>query len=60
MILIEYKPGAAAPPHVHPVVGLNCILEGTAESQYEGEPLETFHAGDSYQDPANTKHLIFP
>lgn len=59
MILIEYQPGAEAPPHLHPVVGLNYILEGTAESQYEGEPLKTFHAGDSYQDLANTKHLIF-
>jgi quercetin dioxygenase-like cupin family protein len=59
MILIEYPPGAAAPPHLHPVVGLNYILEGAAESQYEGEPVKTFHAGDSYQDPANRKHLIF-
>jgi len=59
MILIEYQPGAAAPPHLHPVVGLNYIVEGTAESQYEGGALKTFHAGDSYQDPANKKHLIF-
>lgn len=59
MILIEYQPGAAAPPHLHPVVGLNYIIEGTAESQYEGESLKTFHAGDTYQDPANKKHLIF-
>ncbi len=59
MILIEYQPGVAAPPHLHPVVGLNYIIEGTAESQYEGEPLKMFHAGDSYQDPANQKHLVF-
>ena len=59
MIVIEYQPGASAPPHLHPVVGLNYILEGTAESQYEGEPLKIFHAGDSYQDYANKKHLIF-
>ena len=59
MILIEYQPGAEAPPHLHPVVGLNYIIEGTAESQYEGESLKTFHAGDTYQDPANKKHLIF-
>lgn len=59
MILIEYAPGAAAAPHLHPVVGLNYIIQGTAESQYEGEALKTFRAGDSYQDPANMKHLIF-
>jgi quercetin dioxygenase-like cupin family protein len=59
IILIEYQPGAAGTAHLHPVVGLNYIIEGTAESQYEGEALKTFHAGDSYQDPANRKHLIF-
>jgi quercetin dioxygenase-like cupin family protein len=59
MILIEYQPGAAAPPHVHPVIGLNYIIEGTAESQYEGESVKKFKAGDSYQDPANKRHLTF-
>ena len=59
IILIEYQPGAAGTAHLHPVVGLNYIIEGTAESQYEGEALKTFHAGDSYQDPANKRHLIF-
>ncbi|MFO1518986.1 MAG: cupin domain-containing protein [bacterium] len=59
MILIEYPPGVAGPPHFHPVVGLNYIIEGIAESQYEGEPIKTFHSGDSYQDPANKRHVIF-
>jgi quercetin dioxygenase-like cupin family protein len=35
------------------------VVEGVAESQYEGEELKVFHAGDSYQDQANKKHLIF-
>ena len=39
MILIEYQPGSAGPPHTHPVVGLNYIIEGSAESQYEGEEM---------------------
>jgi quercetin dioxygenase-like cupin family protein len=59
MILIEYQPGAEAPPHVHPVVGLVYIIEGAAESQYEGEPGKIFHAGDSYQDLANKTHVVF-
>jgi quercetin dioxygenase-like cupin family protein len=59
LMLVEYPPGYASPAHIHPVVGLNYILEGTAESQYEGEDLKTLHAGDSYQDPANKKHLLF-
>jgi quercetin dioxygenase-like cupin family protein len=59
LMLVEFPPGYASPAHLHPVVGLNYIVEGAAESQYEGEPLKTLHAGDSYQDLANRKHLVF-
>ncbi len=59
LMLVTFPPGAKSPPHMHPVVGLNYILEGTAESQYEGDVLKTCVAGQSYQDPANQKHLIF-
>jgi len=59
LMLIEYPPGVAGTPHRHPVTGLCYVVEGTAESQYEGEPLKTFRTGDSYQDPATKPHLIF-
>jgi quercetin dioxygenase-like cupin family protein len=59
LMLVEFPPGYASPAHLHPVVGLNYIVEGAAESQYEGEALKTLHAGDSYQDLANKKHLVF-
>jgi quercetin dioxygenase-like cupin family protein len=59
LILVTFPPGAASPAHYHPVVGLNYILEGVAESQYEGEALKTYVAGQSYQDQANRKHLIY-
>lgn len=59
LMLATFPPGAASPAHTHPVVGLNYIVEGTAESQYEGEPLKTYAAGESYQDPPNRKHLVF-
>jgi quercetin dioxygenase-like cupin family protein len=59
LMLVEFPPGYASPAHIHPVVGLNYIIEGTAESQYEGEALKALKAGDSYQDPANNKHVVF-
>ncbi|HTV23727.1 MAG TPA: cupin domain-containing protein [Polyangiaceae bacterium] len=59
LMLIEYPPGVAGPPHRHPVTGLCYVIEGTAESQYEGELLKTFRAGDSYRDPAGKPHRIF-
>ncbi len=59
LILIEFPPGTSSPEHTHPVVGLNYIIEGEVDSQYEGEELKHFKAGDSYQDLASKPHLIF-
>lgn len=59
LMLIEYPPNVSSVPHIHPVGGLCYVVEGTAESQYEGESLKTFNTGDSYQDIATKKHLLF-
>jgi quercetin dioxygenase-like cupin family protein len=59
LVLATFPPGVAAPSHRHPSVGHNFILEGTAESQYEGEELKVFTAGDSYQDKPGARHVIF-
>jgi quercetin dioxygenase-like cupin family protein len=59
LMLIEYPPNVASVPHVHPVGGLCYLVEGTAESQYEGEDLKKIRAGDSFQDIASKKHLLF-
>ena len=59
LILAEFPPGAQSPAHTHPAVGINYILSGHADSQYEGEPVKRYTAGDTYQDPAGKKHLLF-
>lgn len=59
MMLVEFPPAFSNVAHLHSVGGLCYVIEGTAESQYEGEDLKLFHAGDSYQDQANKKHLVF-
>jgi quercetin dioxygenase-like cupin family protein len=59
LVLTTYPPGVGSPLHHHPTVAHNYVLEGVAESQYEGESLMRFTTGDSYQDKAFTKHLIF-
>jgi quercetin dioxygenase-like cupin family protein len=59
LILVEVPPGAQSVPHTHPAVGLNYIISGEVDSQYEGEVVKRFKAGDSYQDPAGRKHLLF-
>jgi quercetin dioxygenase-like cupin family protein len=59
LVLNEYPPGVGLPIHHHPGVGHNYVLEGVAESQYEGEALQRFTAGQSYQDKALAPHLVF-
>ena len=59
LILVQYPPGAQSPPHTHPSVGLNYIVAGQVDSQYEGEPVKHYRAGDTYQDPVGKKHLMF-
>jgi quercetin dioxygenase-like cupin family protein len=59
LILVRYAPGAQSPVHTHPSVGLNYIVAGQVDSQYEGEPVKHYRAGDTYQDPAGKRHLMF-
>ena len=59
MMLITVPPGAQSEPHVHPVQGMNYIVEGAAESQYTGYPLQHYKAGDSYIDLAQVTHEVF-
>jgi quercetin dioxygenase-like cupin family protein len=59
LVLITYPPGIGLPVHHHPSVAHNYVLEGVVESQYEGEELKRFVAGESYQDKANVSHTVF-
>jgi quercetin dioxygenase-like cupin family protein len=59
LMLVEFPPEFSNVAHTHPVIGLCYVIEGIAESQYEGEALKRLHAGDSYQDSATKKHLLF-
>ena len=56
MYLLSLPPGATAPAHRHPGIGVGYVLEGVYESQYEGEELKRFTAGDSIYDLAYTPH----
>jgi quercetin dioxygenase-like cupin family protein len=59
LYLIEYPPGAAAPPHVHPAVGVGYVLTGRFESAFEGEPPIVVEEGQSFVDAANVVHTLF-
>ena len=55
---IELKPGAAAPPHVHPGMVTGYIETGTLEFQLKGEPLQTLKAGDTFFEPPGSHHMV--
>jgi quercetin dioxygenase-like cupin family protein len=61
--LIAYRitvpPGASAPPHCHPAVGMGYVIEGEFESQFLGGPITQKRAGDSFMDEAVTEHVLF-
>jgi quercetin dioxygenase-like cupin family protein len=59
LVSVEIPVGAESAPHVHTAVALNYIIAGSVESRFEGEPAKRYNAGDTYQDPANKKHLEF-
>jgi quercetin dioxygenase-like cupin family protein len=58
MFLISAPPGAAAPVHTHPGIGIGYVLEGVYESQYQGEELKRFTAGEPIYDLEQTPHLV--
>jgi quercetin dioxygenase-like cupin family protein len=59
LYLIEYPPGASAPPHVHPAVGVGYVLEGRFESAFEGESTTTVEQGQTFVDRSNVVHSLF-
>ena len=55
---IELKPGASAPPHVHPGMVTGYVESGTLEFQIKGEALKTLKKGDTFFEPPGTHHLV--
>jgi quercetin dioxygenase-like cupin family protein len=59
LYLIEYPPGASAPPHRHPAAGLGYGIEGTFESAFEGEAPTRTGEGESFVDAPDKVHTMF-
>jgi quercetin dioxygenase-like cupin family protein/sugar lactone lactonase YvrE len=57
--LIEYAPGASAPPHRHPVAGIGYVVEGAFDSSFSGQPPLHVSAGQSFFDPPQLQHRVF-
>jgi quercetin dioxygenase-like cupin family protein len=57
--LIEYPPGAAAPPHVHPAAGIGYVIEGRFVSAFGAEAEVEVGAGRGFVDQAGAVHRVF-
>ena len=57
--LIDYPPGASAPSHHHPVVGIGYVIEGAFDSEFAGQAPLHVSAGQSFVDPARIEHRLF-
>ncbi|MEO8180835.1 MAG: cupin domain-containing protein [Deltaproteobacteria bacterium] len=57
--LIDYPPGASAPSHHHPVVGIGYVIEGAFDSTFADQPPVHVGAGQSFVDPARIEHRVF-
>lgn len=56
---IEYPPGAAAPTHRHPVVGIGLVIEGEYESVFDDESVTRGRAGESFLERPKAEHRMF-
>ncbi|MES2070904.1 MAG: cupin domain-containing protein [Pseudomonadota bacterium] len=58
MVTVNYAPGQASDPHVHPGSVFAYVLEGEVISQLEGQEPVTYKAGDYWYETPKIGHLV--
>lgn len=58
MATVNYAPGQASDPHVHPGSVFAYVLEGEVTSQLEGQAPVTFKAGDYWYETPKAPHVV--
>lgn len=58
VLTVDYAPGAASDPHVHPGSVFAYVLVGTVVTQLEGEQPITYTKGQSWYEPPKKPHLV--
>jgi quercetin dioxygenase-like cupin family protein len=58
VLVVEFAPGAASPPHHHPGPVFGYVLEGAFETALDnGDPV-TYRAGDIWYEPPRGTHRV--
>ena len=58
VITVDYAPGAASDPHLHPGSVFAYVLEGAVISQLEGEKPVTYTKGQSWYESPKKPHVV--
>src|SRR5512140_338720 len=58
VLTVDYAPGAASSPHVHPGSVFAYVLEGTVVTQLEGEQPMTYTKGQSWYESPKKPHMV--
>jgi quercetin dioxygenase-like cupin family protein len=58
LALVDFQPDGYTPRHRHPGSVAAFVIKGTLRSQLEGQPAETYTAGQSWFEPPGTIHLF--
>ncbi len=55
---VGYPPGADSQPHSHSCPVFAYVVEGTIESQVKDQPVASYSAGQTYDEPLRGVHAI--
>jgi quercetin dioxygenase-like cupin family protein len=58
VLTVDYAPGAASEPHIHPGSVFAYVLEGTVVTQVEGEQPMTYTKGQSWYELPKKPHMV--
>ena len=58
LLTVDYAPGAASDPHVHPGSVIAYVLEGAVVSQLKGGEPVTYTKGQSWYESPKTPHVV--
>ena len=58
VLIVDYAPGAASGPHVHPGSVFAYVLEGTVVSQLKGDEPMTYTKGQSWYESPKKPHVV--
>ena len=57
MLTVDYAPGQATVPHSHTGTAVAYVLEGQITSRVNDEKAITYKAGQSFYEPAGSRHF---